>query len=194
MDYKKRYLHNVIKVCEELLSNNLIDKLIKVLSNVKKHRGRLFFVGVGGGAGNSTHAVCDFRKLCNMESYAISDNISEITARTNDEGWETVFSKWLAVSNINCTDCLFIFSVGGGSLEKNISVNIINAVQYAKLVGAVTIGIVGKSDGYVAQNADTCIVIECDPDLTTPITESFQAVIWHLLVTDPRLKTNSTKW
>ncbi len=166
-----------------------------LLVNLRNEGGRLFLVGVGGGAGHAGHAVNDFRKLAGIESYSPSDNISELTARTNDEGWDTTYSAWLKVSKLNSKDMLFVFSVGGGNLEKNISPNIVRAVSLAKEVGAKVIGVLGRDGGYTASVADACVVIPTvNSDMVTPHTESFQALVWHLLVSDPRLQMMLNKW
>ena len=150
---------------------------------------------MGGSAGNCSHAVNDFRKIVGVECYAPTDNVSELTARTNDEGWKTIFVEWLRVSKLTNKDLIFIFSVGGGSLEKNISVNLVEAIKYGKSLGSRITGVVGKDGGYTAQNSDTCIIIPIVNDQNiTPHTEAFQAVIWHLIVSHPKLKTNQTKW
>ena len=169
--------------------------MIEVLSNLRQTGGRLFLLGVGGSAANCSHAVNDFRKLTGIEAYAPTDNVSELTARTNDEGWSTVFSAWLEVSRISHRDVLFVLSVGGGSLDKNISPNLVTALQYGKEVGARVIGIVGRDGGYTARVADACVVIPTvNPANVTPHSEAFQALVWHLLVSHPSLKTASTKW
>ena len=172
-----------------------IEKMTLALVKLREEGGRLFLVGVGGGAGHAGHAVNDFRKLAGIESYAPSDNVSELTARTNDEGWDTTYAAWLKVSRLSSKDMLFIFSVGGGDLARNISPNIVRAVEYAKQVGAKVIGVLGRDGGYTASVADACVVIPTVNDaMITPHTESFQAVIWHLLVSDPRLQMASNKW
>ena len=172
-----------------------IEKMTILLVNLRNEGGRLFLVGVGGGAGHAGHAVNDFRKLAGIESYSPSDNISELTARTNDEGWDTTYSAWLKVSKLNSKDMLFVFSVGGGNLEKNISPNIVRAVSLAKEVGAKVIGVLGRDGGYTASVADACVVIPTvNSDMVTPHTESFQALVWHLLVSDPRLQMMLNKW
>jgi D-sedoheptulose 7-phosphate isomerase len=172
-----------------------IEKMTVLLVNLRNEGGRLFLVGVGGGAGHAGHAVNDFRKLAGIESYSPSDNISELTARTNDEGWDTTYSAWLKVSKLNSKDMLFVFSVGGGNLEKNISPNIVRAVSLAKEVGAKVIGVLGRDGGYTASVADACVVIPTvNNDMVTPHTESFQALVWHLLVSDPRLQMMLNKW
>jgi D-sedoheptulose 7-phosphate isomerase len=162
---------------------------------VKRDRGRLFFLGVGGSAGNCSHAVNDFRKIVGIESYAPTDNVSELTARTNDEGWATIFSEWLKVSQLGSRDAIFVFSVGGGNLEKNVSPNLVSAIQHAKSVGAKVLGVVGRDGGYTGRTADACVIIPTvNPETVTPHSEAFQAVIWHLLVSHPKLKANQTKW
>jgi len=172
-----------------------IERMVSVLVEVRETGGRLFFLGVGGSAGNCGHAVNDFRKIVGIEAYAPTDNISELTARTNDEGWETVFVEWLKVSRLKATDALFIFSVGGGDLEKNISRNRVRALQYAKEVEAKVLGIVGRDGGYTAKVGDAVVIVPTvNPDAVTPHSEAFQAVIWHLLVTHPLLKSRQTKW
>jgi len=172
-----------------------IEKMTILLVNLRNEGGRLFLVGVGGGTGHAGHAVNDFRKLAGIESYSPSDNISELTARTNDEGWDTTYSAWLKVSKLNSKDMLFVFSVGGGNLEKNISPNIVRAVSLAKEVGAKVIGVLGRDGGYTASVADACVVIPTvNNDMVTPHTESFQALVWHLLVSDPRLQMMLNKW
>jgi D-sedoheptulose 7-phosphate isomerase len=174
------------------------DKINIIANNLKKLRsksGRLFFLGVGGSAGNCSHAVNDFRKLCNIEAYAPTDNISELTARTNDEGWETIFVEWLKVSNFNIRDAIFIFSVGGGNKKKKVSQNLIHAIDFVKKKRGKIFSIVGRSDGYAFKKSDISILIKSsDKNLITPISESFQAIIWHLIVSHPELKRNKTKW
>ena len=166
-----------------------------LLAEIKSNNGRLFILGVGGSAANASHAVNDFRKLAGIETYAPTDNVAELTARTNDEGWETVFSGWLKISKLNSKDCLFILSVGGGNKERNVSTNLIEAIDLAKEVGAKVTGIVGRDGGYTAKYADVCLIIPMvDPDTVTPHSESFQTVLWHLMVSHPKLKSNPTKW
>lgn len=173
----------------------VIDEIIEILSNLKRVRGRLFVLGVGGSAANASHAVNDFRKLAGIETYAPTDNVAEVTARTNDEGWDTIFSGWLKVSNLNSSDCLFILSVGGGDLSRNISSNLCRAIDLAKEVNAKVVGIVGKEEGYTHKFADKCLVIPVvNPVNITPHSESFQALVWHLMVSHPKLKENPTKW
>ena len=173
----------------------VIDRMVEALAALRSGGGRLFFLGVGGSAGNCSHAENDFRKIVGIEAYAPTDNVSELTARTNDEGWETVFVEWLKISKLKPDDALFIFSVGGGNLEKNVSPNLVRALQYAKTVGATVLGVVGRDGGYTAKVGDAvCIVPTVNPDAVTPHSEAFQAVIWHLLVTHPALAARQTKW
>jgi D-sedoheptulose 7-phosphate isomerase len=172
-----------------------IEHMASILARVRDAEGRIFFLGVGGSAGNCGHAVNDFRKIVGIEAYAPTDNVSELTARTNDEGWETVFVEWLKISRLKATDAVYVFSVGGGSLEKNVSPNLVRGLQYAKEIGAKILGVVGRDGGYTAKVGDAvCIVPTVNPDAVTPHSEAFQAVIWHLLVTHPLLKVRQTKW
>jgi D-sedoheptulose 7-phosphate isomerase len=172
-----------------------IECMVSTLAELRDVGGRLFFLGVGGSAGNCSHAVNDFRKIVGIEAYAPTDNVSELTARTNDDGWETVFVEWLKTSRLKPVDALFIFSVGGGNLEKNVSPNLVRALQYAKGVGAKVLGIVGRDGGYTAKVGDAVLIIPTvNPEAVTPHSEAFQAVIWHLLVSHPRLKIGQTKW
>ena len=172
-----------------------IEKMADLLATIKRDGGRLFFLGVGGSAGNCSHAVNDFRKIVGIESYAPTDNVSELTARTNDEGWATIFVEWLKTSKLSARDAVFIFSVGGGNLEKNISPNLVTALQHAKAVGAKITGVVGRDGGYTAQVADACVIVPTvNAETITPHSEAFQAVVWHLLVSHPKLKANQTKW
>lgn len=171
------------------LSKKDIDECINLLVNLKKRNGRLFLLGVGGGAANCSHAVCDFRKIANIEAYAPSDNVSELTARTNDDGWETVFVNWLKISNLNSKDAVMVLSVGGGNLEKNISTNVVEALKYAKEVKASAIGIVSRDGGYTKKVADVCIMVPVIKDeFITPFAESFQVLLWHLMVFSPSLR------
>ncbi len=189
------YFFNQYLKSIESLDLNKIDSLALDLKKIKKKRGRVFFLGVGGSAGNATHAVNDFRKLCNIEAYCITDNVSELTARINDEGWDTSFSNWLKVSNLNQKDAIFILSVGGGNLIKNVSVNIINAIKYAKQKKTRIFGIVSRDGGFTKKKGDNVILIPVkDKKLVTPISEAVQAVIWHYLVSSKHLKQNKTKW
>ena len=172
-----------------------IESLTAELVALRERKGRLFILGVGGSAGNAGHAVNDFRKLCGIEAYAPTDNVSELTARTNDEGWETVFVEWLKVSRMNKDDAVLVFSVGGGNLERNISPNLVRAVQHAKHVGARVLGIVGKANGYTAEVGDVVVVIPVVRDeAITPFSEAYQAVVWHCLVSHPMLQAKPTKW
>jgi D-sedoheptulose 7-phosphate isomerase len=172
-----------------------IERVAGRLAAARSRGGRLFILGVGGSAANASHAVNDFRKICGFEAYAPTDNVSELTARTNDEGWSGVFEAWLRTSRLKSDDALLIFSVGGGNLEKQVSTNLVAAIQYAKQVGATVTGIVGRDGGYTAQSADACVIVPTvNPDHVTPHAEAFQAVVWHLLVTHPTLKMHATKW
>lgn len=194
MSYAKAHLNEAVQIINQI-DPECIEKMADLLANVKANDGRIFFLGVGGSAGNCSHAVNDFRKIVGIESYAPTDNVSELTARTNDEGWHTIFAEWLKTSKLKSEDALFIFSVGGGSLQKNISPNLVEALKYAKSVNAKVTGVVGRDGGYTAQVADACVVIPTvNPDNITPHSEAFQAVIWHLLVSHPKLKSNQTKW
>jgi D-sedoheptulose 7-phosphate isomerase len=177
------------------LDGSVIDRMAEGLAAARDGGGRLFILGVGGSAGHASHAVNDFRKLCAFEAYAPTDNVSELTARVNDEGWDTSFSEWLKVSRLSAADALLIFSVGGGSKEKNVSMNLVRALEHGTSVGAKIFGIVGKDGGYTGQVADACVVIPtASPDRITPHTEGLCAVVWHLLVSHPALKRAATKW
>ena len=194
MSYAQQHLNEAREIIDQI-NIEAIEKVADLLATVKKDQGRIFFLGVGGSAGNCSHAVNDFRKIVEIESYAPTDNVSELTARTNDEGWPTIFEPWLKLSKLKPKDAVFIFSVGGGNLEKNISPNIVNALKYAKQVGAKITGVVGRDGGYTAEVADACVIIPTvNPENITPHSEAFQAVIWHLLVSHPKLKENQTKW
>ena len=194
MSYTRQHLDETIAVVNAL-DAAAIERLATTLAAVRERGGRLFFLGVGGSAGNAGHAVNDFRKLAGFEAYAPTDNVSELTARTNDEGWETVFVAWLKGSRLTRADAVFVFSVGGGSLEKNISPNLVRALQYAKDVGATIAGIVGRDGGYTASVADACVIVPTvNPETVTPHAEALQAVIWHLLVSHPLLKAHAAKW
>jgi D-sedoheptulose 7-phosphate isomerase len=174
---------------------NAIERTASLLAETRARGGRLFLLGVGGSAANCSHAVNDFRKICGFEAYAPTDNVSELTARTNDEGWASVFVEWLKVSRLKKEDCVFVFSVGGGNVEKNVSPNLVSALQYAKEIGAAILGVVGRDGGYTAQVADACVIVPTvNPANVTPHTEAFQAVVWHLLVSHPALKVAQTKW
>ena len=194
MSYSQKHLEESIQITSAINAET-IEAMIQLLKNVKEAKGRIFFLGVGGSAANASHAVNDFRKLAGIESYAPTDNVAELTARTNDEGWPTVFSEWLKVSHLNSNDCLFILSVGGGDKERGVSTNLCEAIDFGLSVGAKITGIVGRDGGYTAKNADVCLVVPTVNAATvTPHSESFQVVIWHLMVSHPALKSNPTKW
>ena len=194
MNYSQQHLNESIEILKQIDSTQ-VERMADLLAVVKNDGGRIFFLGVGGSAGNCSHAVNDFRKIVGIESYAPTDNVCELTARTNDEGWASVFVEWLKVSKLLSKDAVFIFSVGGGNLQKNISPNLVEALKYAKGVGSKITGVVGRDGGYTAEVADACLVIPTvNPNTVTPHSEAFQAVIWHLLVSHPKLKVNQTKW
>jgi D-sedoheptulose 7-phosphate isomerase len=194
MTYAQQHITETIAIANKI-DVNAIEKIADLLAQLKAESGRIFFLGVGGSAGNCGHAVNDFRKIVGIECYAPTDNVSELTARTNDEGWATIFVEWLKVSKLQPKDALFIFSVGGGNLDKNISPNLVEAIKYARSVGAKITGVVGRDGGYTAQAADACCIIPTvNPETITPHSEAFQAVVWHLLVSHPKLKTHQTKW
>lgn len=194
MSYTQIHLDEAVAIIQKIDVAS-IEKMADLLAKVKAEDGRIFFLGVGGSAGNCSHAVNDFRKIVGIESYAPTDNVSELTARTNDEGWATIFVEWLKTSKLKAKDCIFVFSVGGGNLDKNISPNLVTALQYAKSVGAKVTGVVGRDGGFTAQVADVCMIVPTvNPDTITPHSEAFQAVVWHLLVSHPKLKANQTKW
>ena len=194
MSYAQQHMKEAAEIIRQM-DVSAIEKMADLLATVKADGGRIFFLGVGGSAGNCSHAVNDFRKIVGIESYAPTDNVSELTARTNDEGWATVFAEWLKVSKLQPKDALFIFSVGGGNLEKNISPNLVEAIKFAKSVGTKVTGVVGRDGGYTAQAADACVIVPTvNPETITPHSEAFQAVVWHLLVSHPKLKANQTKW
>ncbi|HVV47342.1 MAG TPA: SIS domain-containing protein [Bryobacteraceae bacterium] len=194
MSFSEEFLREASEILTRL-DCNAVESVVVLLADCRARGGRLFILGVGGSAANASHAVNDFRKICGIEAYAPTDNVSELTARVNDEGWAGVFEGWLRVSRLSAADCLLIFSVGGGNLEKQVSPNLVSAIQYAKGVGARVAGIVGRDGGYTAQFADACVVVPTvNPRHITPHTEAFQAVIWHLLVSHPLLKAAETKW
>jgi D-sedoheptulose 7-phosphate isomerase len=194
MSYAEQHLAETIEVVRRL-DPVLIEHMAEELAALRARGGRLFFLGVGGSAGNCSHAVNDFRKIVGIEAYAPTDNVSELTARTNDEGWHTIFREWLATSRLDRDDAVFVFSVGGGNLEKNVSPNLVGALQLAKEVGARILGLVGRDGGYTAQVGDVvCIIPTVNPDNVTPHSEAFLAVVWHLLVSHPALKARQTKW
>ena len=193
MIYSDAHLSEVIEIIKKIETKQ-IEKMVELILNVRNEKGRIFFLGVGGSAGNCSHAVNDFRKIIGIESYAPTDNVSELTARTNDEGWSTIFSEWLKVSNLNPKDLIFVFSVGGGNIEKNISPNLVEALNYGKSIGCKLVGVVGRDGGYTTKVADACVIIPTVNEKTiTPHTEAFQAVVWHLIVSHPKLKLNETK-
>jgi len=194
MSYARQHLDETARVVAGL-DVDAIERVAALLADLRARGGRLFFLGVGGSAANCSHAVNDFRKIAGIEAYTPVDNVSELTARTNDEGWESVFVHWLEGSRLTSKDMIFIFSVGGGSLEKNVSPNLVRALQYAKQIGAQVVGIVGRDGGYTAKVAVACVIVPTvNPDTITPHAESFQSVVWHLLVSHPSLKAAQTKW
>lgn len=194
MSYSAQHLKETAEIVSKLNPEDC-EKCVRELRATRERGGRLFILGVGGSAANASHAVNDFRKIGGLECYAPTDNVSELTARTNDEGWASVFAEWLRGSRLNNQDALLVFSVGGGNLEKNVSPNLVLALQLAKQVGARVIGIVGKDGGYTAKVADACVIVPTvNPNNITPHSEAFQAVIWHLFVSHPDLKMNQTKW
>jgi D-sedoheptulose 7-phosphate isomerase len=192
--YSSQHLAEAAEIVQKLNTETL-EKMVDLLAEVRGRGGRLFFLGVGGSAANASHAVNDFRKIAGIECYAPTDNVAELTARTNDEGWASVFVEWLKGSRLQSNDALMIFSVGGGNLEKNVSPNLVSALQYAKETGASILGVVGRDGGYTAQVADTCCIVPTvNSQNITPHSEAFQAVVWHLLVSHPKLKIQQTKW
>jgi len=194
MSFSAEYMREVAQIAEKI-DVAKIDQMIDLLVQVKQSGGRLFILGVGGSAGNASHAVNDFRKLVGIETYAPTDNVSELTARTNDEGFETIFSGFLSISKLNSNDCLLILSVGGGDVERGISKNLCAAIDFAKSRNSKVIGIVGREGGYTHKNADICLVIPpINLSAITPHSEAFQAIVWHLMVSHPKLKSNATKW
>jgi D-sedoheptulose 7-phosphate isomerase len=194
MSFARSHLHEAKKIIDGL-DVNVIERMAELLAKARANGGRLFFLGVGGSAANCSHAVNDFRKIVGIEAYTPTDNVSELTARTNDEGWDTVFVEWLKISRLRPNDLIFVLSVGGGSLEKNVSPNLVRALQYAKEIGATILGVVGRDGGYTAKVGDAvCIVPTVNPEAITPHSEAFQAVVWHLLVSHPALKAQQTKW
>jgi len=194
MTYSTKHIAEAKEILEKV-DSEAIEAMADLMARTKAQGGRVFFLGVGGSAANCSHAVNDFRKIAGIESYAPTDNVSELTARTNDEGWATIFVEWLKTSRLGEKDMIFVMSVGGGSLEKNISPNLVSAVQHAKSVKAKILGILGRDGGYTAKVADACCIVPTvNPETITPHAEAFQAVIWHLLVSHPKLKANATKW
>ncbi|MGQ0532393.1 MAG: SIS domain-containing protein [Caulobacteraceae bacterium] len=193
-EYTQLYYEEVLKVARGI-DQAQVDAMIDIIVDVREKSGRLFILGVGGSAGNASHAVNDFRKVCGVEAYAPTDNVSELTARTNDDGWASVFSNTLVVSKLGKKDAVLVFSVGGGNLEKNISPNLVEALKLAKEVGARIVGIVGRDGGYTKQVADACVVVPTiSPGTVTPHTEAFHAVVWHGMVSHPKLQANTMKW
>jgi D-sedoheptulose 7-phosphate isomerase len=194
MNYTQKHLQEAAAILQ-MLDTAAIERMVELLAQLKASGGRIFFLGVGGSAGNCSHAVNDFRKLLGIECYAPTDNVSELTARINDDGWESAFVEWLKVSRLSERDAVFVLSVGGGSSEKNISLNLVAAVDHARQTGARVLGIVGRDGGHTARLADACVIVPTvNPQSVTPHTEAFQAVIWHLLVSHPLLKVCETKW
>lgn len=194
MEFVRRYLDEVAQVASRL-DRPAIGRLIDLLVDVRERGGRLFVLGVGGSAGNASHAVNDFRKLVGLEAYTPTDNVSELTARINDDGWDTAYANWLKGSRLGPLDCVLVFSVGGGDAERNVSTNLVRAVEYAKSIGARVGGIVGRDGGFTAKMADACVIVPTvNPETVTPHTEAFQTVLWHLLVSHPRLQKAPTKW
>jgi D-sedoheptulose 7-phosphate isomerase len=194
MTYSAQYVAEAMAILEGLDVAS-IESTVDLLLRVRERKGRLFLLGVGGGAGHASHAVCDFRKICDLEAYAPSDNVSELTARINDDGWETAYANWLRGSRLGPSDAVFVFSVGGGDAERNVSANLVRALQYSQQVGASICGVVGRDGGFTYQVADACVLIRVpNPDTVTPHTETFQALVWHLLASHPRLKISAMKW
>lgn len=194
MNFIDIYKKNISQTLLELDSSK-IERTLFLLKNLQKNKGRLFIIGVGGSAGNASHAVNDFRKLCDIDAYTPIDNVSEITAKTNDEGFDTIFDSYLKLSKFTMKDILMVFSVGGGNIKKNVSVNLIKAIKYAKSKKGKTVCIVGRKDGYAYKNSDVSILVNvADKKLVTPVSETFQTLIWHLLVSHPKLQVNKTKW
>ena len=194
----KKFIKSFLAETAWISSNLNVEKILLMVKMIKKckiQKGRIFFLGVGGSAGNASHAVNDFRKIIEIEAYAPTDNVSELTARTNDEGWSDIFVKWLEISNLNKKDLIFVFSVGGGNLDKNISVNLIKAINLAKKKGSKVLSILGRKDGYAAKNSDVSLIVPVkSKNLLTPFAEAYQGIVWHLLVSHPELKKKETKW
>jgi D-sedoheptulose 7-phosphate isomerase len=194
MTHTESFLTEVKRICE-IISSDSIEVMVDELIALRARKGRLFLMGVGGSAGNCSHAVNDFRKLCGIEAYSAADNISELTARANDEGWDTIFSGWLEASNLNSPDDILIFSVGGGDIERHVSTNIVKAVIFAKSRGTKVLGIVGKDNGYTALHGDVVVIVpQVNASRITPLSEAFQSVVWHCLVSHPELQIRQTKW
>ena len=194
MSHVLQFLDEARQILDQIKAET-VEKMVHLIEETRKNQGRMIFLGVGGSAANASHAVNDFRKIVGIESYAPTDNVSELTARTNDEGWSSVFVEWLKVSHLRPTDLIMVLSVGGGNLETNVSPNLVMALEYATHIGTPIIGIVGRDGGYTARVAQACVVIPTvNPDHVTPHAEAFQAVIWHLLVSHPTLKSQPTRW
>lgn len=194
MSFVEQYFSEAKSIIDQI-DRKAIEKMVDILCSIRESSGRIFFLGVGGSAANASHAVNDFRKIAGFESYTPTDNVSELTARVNDDGWQGVFVNWLKGSNLNLNDVVFVFSVGGGNVEKNVSPNIVYALQYAKTLGTKILGVVGRDGGYVKKVADACVVVPpINPATVTPHTEAFQSVVWHLLVAHPRLQKYGMKW
>ncbi len=194
MTYTAQYFQEAIEILN-CIDRDSVERTVALLAELRRRGGRLFFMGVGGGAGHASHAVCDFRKIAGIEAYAPTDNISELTARINDDGWDSCYANWLRGSRLSGADAIFVFSVGGGDADRNISPNLVQALQYAKHVGAQICGVVGRDGGYTAKVADVCVRVRVtNPATVTPHTESFQAMIWHLIVSHPNLKAAEMKW
>ncbi|MGA7160776.1 MAG: SIS domain-containing protein [Bacteroidota bacterium] len=194
MGFSQTFLSETADIAKKI-DSDAVERVVKCLAEARERGGRLFLIGSGGGAGHASHAACDFRKLCNFEAYAPYDNVSELTARVNDEGWDVTILNWLKVSRINAKDCVLVFSVGGGNLEKNISANLVKVIAYAKEIGASVVGIVGKDGGFTKKLGDAVVVIPTiAAERITPHTEGFQAIVWHLIVSHPLLQVNRAKW
>lgn len=194
MTYVAQYIQEATEILRRL-DQSAVERIADLLLELRERSGRLFLLGVGGGAGHASHAVCDFRKIAQIEAYSPSDNVSELTARVNDEGWETAYANWLRGSRLNEADMVFVFSVGGGDVQKNVSANLVRALEHARKVRATICGVVGRDGGYTAQVASACVLIPvANPSTITPHTESFQAMIWHLLVSHPKLRVAEMKW
>ena len=194
MHFTSEFIQESLKIIEKI-DQNSIDQVINIVSETRDNNGRIFFIGAGGSAANASHAVNDFRKLANIECYSPTDNVAELTARTNDEGWDSTFSGWLKVSKLNSKDLIFVFSVGGGNIEKNVSPNIVEAISLAKSVKSKIVGVVGRDGGYTKSNADACILIPTEnPKHVTPMTESLHVLMWHLIITHTKIAVNKTKW
>ena len=192
--YTEHYLNETIQIVEQL-DRDAIDRMVQIFVETREKGGRLFILGVGGSAGNASHAVNDFRKIAGIEAYAPTDNVSELTARINDDGWDTAFARWLEGSRLRATDLIFVLSVGGGNREMNVSVNLVKALEYAKEIGAKICGVVGRDGGFTAEVADACAIVPTiSAHSVTPLAESFQAVIWHLIVSHPDVQVGETKW